>query len=85
MDFTTDIGKPWRFEEDGLTVTRACAWSAPGCHPTACGIKYYTDKEGNLVKVEGGREQPHHPRHAVRAVPDAQGTPPTTRSASCIR
>ena len=58
MDFTTDIGKPWRFEEDGLTVTRACAWSAPGCHPTACGIKYYTDKEGNLVKVEGDENNP---------------------------
>lgn len=58
MEFKTDIGKPWRWEEDGLTVTRACAWSAPGCHPTACGIKYYTDSEGKLVKVEGDENNP---------------------------
>lgn len=40
---TADLGKPWRFEEDGLTVTRGCAWSPPGCHPTGCGIKTYVN------------------------------------------
>lgn len=59
MEFKTDIGKPWRWkDEDGLTVTRACAWSPPGCHPTACGIKYYTDDEGHLVRVEGDENNP---------------------------
>ena len=46
------------FEEDGLTVTRACAWSAPGCHPTACGIKYYTDKEGTWSRWRGDENNP---------------------------
>ena len=25
-----DLNKPWRFEEDGLTVTRTSPWSPPG-------------------------------------------------------
>ena len=53
-----DIGKPWRFEEDGLTVTRGCAWSPPGCHPTGCGIKTYVNGDGELVKVEGDENHP---------------------------
>ena len=48
----------WRYEEDGLTVTRTCGWSAPGCHPVGCGMKLYTDKEGNLVRVEGDEDHP---------------------------
>ncbi|WP_417353747.1 hypothetical protein [Gordonibacter pamelaeae] len=28
-----DLGKPWRYEEDGLTVTRTCPWSPPGAIP----------------------------------------------------
>ena len=33
-----DLGKPWRFtdEDTGLTVTRSCVWSPPGCHPEQC-------------------------------------------------
>ncbi|MEC4271871.1 molybdopterin-dependent oxidoreductase [Adlercreutzia sp. R25] len=58
MEFKNDLGKPWRWEEDGLTVTRSCAWSAPGCHPVGCGLKYYVDKEGKLVKVEGDENHP---------------------------
>ena len=53
-----DIGKPWRFEEDGLTVTRLSPWSAPGCHPTGCGLKVYTDGEDRVVKVEGDENHP---------------------------
>jgi anaerobic selenocysteine-containing dehydrogenase len=49
--------KPWRYEEDGLTVTRGSAWSGPGCH-LGCGVLLYTDKEGKLVKVEGDPDNP---------------------------
>ncbi|MEI3229768.1 MAG: hypothetical protein V8S24_00070 [Gordonibacter pamelaeae] len=52
-----DLGKPWRYEEDGLTVTRTAPWSPPGCHPVGCGLKLYVDEEGKLVKVEGDENQ----------------------------
>ncbi|MDR1088464.1 MAG: molybdopterin-dependent oxidoreductase [Coriobacteriales bacterium] len=55
---TKDLGKPWQYEEDGLTVTRGCAWSPPGCHPVGCGIKVYTNSEGELVKIEGDENHP---------------------------
>ena len=55
---TADLGKPWRFEENGLTVTRGCAWSPPGCHPTGCGIKTYVNSNGELVRVEGDENHP---------------------------
>ena len=55
---TADLGKPWRFEEDGLTVTRGCAWSPPGCHPTGCGIKTYVNSNDELVRVEGDENHP---------------------------
>lgn len=51
--------KPWQYEEDGLTVTRSKAWTAPGCH-IGCDIKLYTDKDGNLVKIEGDEESPYN-------------------------
>ncbi|MGI6033835.1 MAG: molybdopterin-dependent oxidoreductase, partial [Coriobacteriales bacterium] len=53
-----DLGKPWRWEEGNLTVTRSAPWSPPGCHPVACGIKLYVDEDGKLVKVEGDENQP---------------------------
>ncbi|NTU88388.1 MAG: molybdopterin-dependent oxidoreductase [Actinobacteria bacterium] len=53
-----DLGKPWRWEEDGLTVTRTSPWSPPGCHPVGCGLKLYVDDEGKLVKVEGDENHP---------------------------
>jgi anaerobic selenocysteine-containing dehydrogenase len=53
-----DIGKPWRYEEDGLTITRTSPWSPPGCHPVGCGLKLYVDDEGKLVKVEGDENNP---------------------------
>lgn len=53
-----DLGKPWRYEEDGLTVTRSAVWSPPGCHPVGCGLKLYTNKDGKLVKVEGDENHP---------------------------
>ena len=42
---------PWTWEEDGMTVIRGTARSAPGCH-NVCGILSYV-KDGKLVKVEG--------------------------------
>lgn len=58
MEFVDDFGKPWRWTEpDGVTVTRTCAWSPPGCHPVACGLKLYV-KDNKLIKVEGDENQP---------------------------
>jgi len=48
--------KPWQWEEDGYTVTRSSAWSAPGCHE-GCGVLLYT-RDGVLEKVEGDPEDP---------------------------
>jgi anaerobic selenocysteine-containing dehydrogenase len=44
------------WEEDGYTVSRTTAWSAPGCHE-GCGVICYV-KDGKLVKVEGDPESP---------------------------
>ncbi|MBQ9955247.1 MAG: molybdopterin-dependent oxidoreductase, partial [Eggerthellaceae bacterium] len=52
-----DHEKPFRYDEDGLHVTRGSAWSGPGCH-IGCGVLVYTDDEGKLVKVEGDKENP---------------------------
>lgn len=49
--------KPFQYEEDGLKVTRTCAWSGPGCHE-GCGVLLYTDENDRVVKVEG---DPDHP------------------------
>jgi anaerobic selenocysteine-containing dehydrogenase len=47
----------WRWEEDGLTVTRTIGWSGPGCH-SQCGLLVYS--QGNRVlKVEGDPETPY--------------------------
>jgi anaerobic selenocysteine-containing dehydrogenase len=48
----------WKWEEDGYTVTRSCAWSGPGCH-NGCGVLLYT-KDGKLVKVEGDPDNPYN-------------------------
>lgn len=78
-----DIGKPWRYEEDGLTVIRTSPWSPPGCHPVGCGLKLYVDDGGRLVRVEGDENNP------VTQVACALGalrskTTSTTRHAFCI-
>ena len=49
--------KPFKYDENGLHVTRGSAWSGPGCH-LGCGVLLYTDDEGKLVKVEGDKENP---------------------------
>ena len=57
MEFKNDLGKPWRYEEDGCTVTRTCAWSAPGCHPVGCGLKVYV-RDGKVVRWKEMRTIP---------------------------
>ncbi len=49
---------PLTWEEDGYTVSRTTAWSAPGCHE-GCGVLCYV-KDGKLVKVEGDPEHPYN-------------------------
>ncbi len=69
--------KPWRWEEDGFTVTRGSAWSGPGCHD-GCGVLLYTDKTGKLVKVEGDPDNPFNQgRLCVRclALPEVTNHP----------
>ena len=50
--------RPWKWEEDGYTVIRGNARTAPGCHNN-CGILMYV-KDGKLVKVEGDKENPYN-------------------------
>lgn len=57
MEYKTDIGKPWRYEEDGYDVVRTSMWSPPGCHPVGCGLKLYV-KNGILDHVEGDENHP---------------------------
>ena len=73
-DYTTvEHKKPYRYEEDGLHVTRGCGWSAPGCH-LGCGVLLYTDDDGKLVKVEGDPENPFNQgRLCVRCLDPARG------------
>lgn len=47
--------RPVSWKEGEYTVTRSSHWSAPGCH-AACGILFYYDEDGKLVKVEGDEE-----------------------------
>jgi anaerobic selenocysteine-containing dehydrogenase len=58
LEFKNDLGKPWRFEEDGFTVTRGSVWSPPGCHPVGCGVKFYVDENGVLDHLEGDENNP---------------------------
>ncbi|MDO4291496.1 MAG: molybdopterin-dependent oxidoreductase [Eggerthellaceae bacterium] len=53
-----DHDKPWQYEEDGFTVTRGSAWSAPGCH-LGCGVLVYS-KDGVVDHVEGDPENPYN-------------------------
>ncbi|NTW28340.1 MAG: molybdopterin-dependent oxidoreductase [Coriobacteriia bacterium] len=53
---TTDE-KKWMTEEDGIIKVRSCAWSAPGDHPTGCGV-IMSVKDGKIIKVEGDPEHP---------------------------
>jgi len=53
-----DLGKPWRYEENDLVVTRSAPWSPPGCHPVGCGVKLYVDENGILDHVEGDENHP---------------------------
>ena len=47
------------WEEDGFTVVRGNARTAPGCHDN-CGILMYIDKDGKLDHVEGDPDDPYN-------------------------
>ena len=47
-----------RYQEGDLNATRTVMWSGPGCHQS-CGIIFYTDKDGRLVKTEGDPNNPY--------------------------
>ena len=68
---------PVTWEEDGYTVTRTTAWSAPGCH-AGCGIVCYVNEDGILEKVEGDRENPFNQGHICprcACLPDVVNSP----------
>jgi anaerobic selenocysteine-containing dehydrogenase len=50
--------KKVQWQEGDYTVTRTCAWTAPGCHD-GCAVLYYT-KGDKLVKVEGDPESKYN-------------------------
>jgi anaerobic selenocysteine-containing dehydrogenase len=50
--------QPFRYEEDGLSITRGSAWSAPGCH-LGCGVLLYSDGD-TVVRVEGDEDNPYN-------------------------
>ncbi|HJI99570.1 MAG TPA: molybdopterin-dependent oxidoreductase [Coriobacteriaceae bacterium] len=58
MEFETDLGKPWKYQDGDFTVIRSSVWSPPGCHPVGCGIKVYVDKDGRLDHIEGDENDP---------------------------
>lgn len=51
-------GRKWTWEEDGFTVIRGNARTAPGCHDN-CGLLMYV-KDGKLDRVEGDPEDPYN-------------------------
>ena len=57
-DVDSDVyRKEFQWKEGDLTVTRTTQWSAPGCH-NGCQVLFYTNDEGELVKVEGDPNGP---------------------------
>ncbi len=51
-------GRKWTWEEDGYTVIRGNARTAPGCHDN-CGVLMYV-KDGKVHHVEGDPEDPYN-------------------------
>ena len=52
------IKREWTWEEDGFTVVRANARTAPGCHDN-CGVLMYV-KDGKVDHIEGDPEDPYN-------------------------
>ena len=50
-------GRVWTWEEDGMTVVRTNARTAPGCHNN-CGVLVYI-KDGKIDHIEGDPDNPH--------------------------
>ena len=55
---TYDGGERWTWKEDGYTVVRSNARTAPGCHDN-CGVLVYV-KDGKVAKVEGDPDNPYN-------------------------
>ena len=51
-------GRKCRWEEDGMTVIRTNARTAPGCHDN-CGLLVYV-KDGKIDHIEGDPENPYN-------------------------
>ena len=47
----------YQWQEGDITCTRTTVWGGPGCH-NGCQVIYYTDKDGNLVDIEGDPNSP---------------------------
>lgn len=64
QDFSNEVpqddatGRICRWEEDGMTVIRTNARTAPGCHNN-CGLLVYV-KDGKIDHIEGDPENPHN-------------------------
>lgn len=61
QDATTQddaTGRKWTWEEDGMTVIRTNARTAPGCHEN-CGLLIYV-KDGVIDHIEGDPENPQN-------------------------
>lgn len=61
QDVFDEDERPGTWEEDGYTVTRLNARTAPGCHDN-CGLLAYV-KDGKLVKIEGDPKNPYNKGH----------------------
>lgn len=51
-------GRQWTWEEDGMTVIRTNARTAPGCHEN-CGLLVYL-KDGEIDHIEGDPDNPQN-------------------------
>ena len=63
--------RPWRWEENGETVTRSIALGGSGCHSNACGVRLHV-RDGRLVKVTG---DPDFPLSRGRLCPRCRALP----------
>ena len=43
-----EISREWKTGTEDDYWVRTCAWSAPGCHPTGCGLKLHV-KDGKVT------------------------------------
>ena len=66
---TADLGKPWRFEEDGLTVTRGMRLVASGMPSHGMRHQDLRERRRRTGEDRRRREPSHHERPPVRPLP----------------